>query len=309
MSRLLKRTRDSLVHSHPYRIATVLATIGLIALLVAGLTLFLPAADAASIQAALAIVAEIAGVLLGAVLVATVLLIEQRHRAKELLRSASQKYRTLIESRIGVIDAVRTTLLEAARAREIRLDEQVASPLSDPSVTDYSDAIAKLSALVSAFSERVDSWDLDGAKKDLLGLGYSKEDVDSILVSSAIDAQIDPDAFFRLLDGALDVCVSPPLNTQQTADLWLEVLPQYGRDGVLSALSTLKRTDDLLSSKTLVAGVIAPTLTAVLAILTVIGTAGDSILDWQHVLAVLFTFVGFTLSVVLALRLVGSMLD
>lgn len=92
----------------------------LVAILLFGLVFLVPKADAGSIQAGLTIIAEILGVALGAVLVVTVLLIEQRQQAEEHLRRVLPKYRRLIQSSIDTVNAAREELVEHARGGKIQ---------------------------------------------------------------------------------------------------------------------------------------------------------------------------------------------
>lgn len=90
--------------------------------------------------------------------------------------------------------------------------------------------------------------------------------------------------------------------------LALRVFEEYERDGVHSALSRFEKSEGFLRSKTLVAGVIVPTSTIVLAILTIFGTTPETALLRLCLLILVLILLGFTVSVILALLLVGKML-
>lgn len=120
MSSYIERFRDFVRYTHPYTWATRVASLELVAILLLGLVFLVPKPDAGSIQAGLTIIAEILGVALGAVLVVTVLLIEQRLQAEEHLRRVLPKYRRLIESSIDTVNAAREELVERVRGGKIQ---------------------------------------------------------------------------------------------------------------------------------------------------------------------------------------------
>jgi hypothetical protein len=101
---------------HPCTKAASLTAFMAVVLWALALIFLLPHADHTSIQAGLTIIAEILGVLLGAILVVVGFLTEQGRQAEDLLVSASQKYRALLEEHLEEINAERQGLVKSVKA-------------------------------------------------------------------------------------------------------------------------------------------------------------------------------------------------
>jgi hypothetical protein len=310
ISRLLSRfpMRDyserfkRFVHSiHSYRRATFVTAFLTIIVFGLGLTYLLPNADSASVQAGLTVIAEILGVLLGAVLVVVVLLIEQGHQAEELLRRAFPKYRRLIDSHSEQIDLGRQQLIEEVKSGQIQFDDPAfLGPSGIPAPAKYRDVIANLSALALAVNGAM----LDTVEQELDDLGYSEDEKSHILYGMGITADYNPVDFLRLADDALDLRYVSPY---EVSDLAIKVFEGYSHDGINKALSQFTRSQSVLRSIFLAATIAILTLTTVGATLTLFGITDETVIVPFYIRIVAFIVMGFVISVLLALFLIEKM--
>ncbi len=182
------------------------------------------------------------------------------------------------------------------------------SPVSGPSSTEFRDLATAVSALTFTFSEVLLESKSEQVEDDLTELGYSNDEMIDIVYVRGYSAQIDPEEFLWLVDQALDVTCLQEWSSDEFIDVALRVFEEYGRDGVHSALSRFERSQGFLRSETLVAGAIVPTSTIVSAILAIFGTTPETALLRLCLLILALILLGFTVSVILALFLVGKML-
>ena len=106
ISQLLRNIVRRIRYRHPLSKIAILASPFLLAIFVYFLWYLLPLASATSIQAGLTLVAEILGVLLGAVFVIIVFLAERLRDAETLLSKSFPNYRQkIIEDADGIFDA------------------------------------------------------------------------------------------------------------------------------------------------------------------------------------------------------------
>jgi hypothetical protein len=165
------RLKRFIRYGHPYKKAMYVASLGMAAILLFTLRFLLPRADAASVQGGLTIIAEILGVLLGAVLIVVGLLVEQRLQAEEHLRGILQNYRSLIQSKRGSLESGRRQLVERVKEGKIQLDEPVfVGPSGTPSSTTFRDIIGALSSLASVHSKMSPTREFEKVEGDLKDL-------------------------------------------------------------------------------------------------------------------------------------------
>jgi cytochrome c biogenesis protein CcdA len=306
--RYIRKLKQFIRYGHPYKKTTYVAMFGIALILVFALIFLLPNADANSVQAGLTIIAEILGVLLGVVLVVVGLLVEQRFQAEEHLRGILQKYRSLIQSQLGAVNSGRQQFITQAREGKIQLSEPIfVGPSGTPSSTTFRDIIGALSTLSSIYSAMLAKHEFERVEEDLKDLGYSEDEAIHILYVRASTADTDAEEFLRLVDEALDFTCIPAYCDNQVSDLALQIYQQYERDGVSTALRRLDRTRRFLKSRVFVAGLIVPTLTTVLAVLTIFGITDTTVYLSAYGSIVVAIMIGFVLSVVLTLLLVEKM--
>jgi hypothetical protein len=304
-----QRLRRSLRFAHPYTQAACVAAAGSVLLVILAALFFLPRSNAGSLQAALTIITEILGVVLGAVLVVTVLLIEQSHDSEELLRSVFKGYRARVGSAVSIVNGDRRQLVAQLRAGKIELDQAAyISPESGPSSTKYRDLLNAQSGLIMLSLDHKGAPRVGQLEHDLKALGYSEQDVISVLHVRWASAAWDPGRFLTLVDKVFDLRFLQAWASGEFLDLAMNLYEERGADGVSNALSQLERARDYLRSKTFIAGVIVPTFTILLAIAVVIGTTPETVAERYHRMLLVAVLAGFTCSLILALRLVAMML-
>jgi hypothetical protein len=124
----------------------------------------------------------------------------------------------------------------------------------------------------------------------------------------SVEADTSAEEFLRLVDEALDLTGIVVYCDEQVSDLALDIYERYGRDGVTASLRRLDRARRFLRSRSFVAGLIVPTLTTVLAVLTIFGITDETVYLPIHGSIVIVVIIGFALSVILTLLLVEKML-
>ena len=296
-------------HEHPLRLANLLAAVALGLLLLVGLALLTPRADAESVRDGLTIVAEILGVLLGVILVAVVRLMEQGVRAEELMRGAHQKYRDLIEANLSAIDSGRRQLIEHIAAGRIAPEDPVYIAEEDylPSSKKFRDVVAGLSTLVAMFSN-MDSLPVAlSLGRGLEQLGFSSEEIADV-VSSRVEANAFPHVFLELVRDAVDSLCLGPHCSDEVGDVAMQVTYGYARDSLDEALRQHERSSRILTSKALATTIVVTLLTAVLSVLGIFGITDTTVYLPFYGHLVVAVVVGFVLSVVLVLALVGKMM-
>ena len=313
----LEKFKKFVRFGHPYRKAIYVIAFLSIVFFVFGLGFLLPRADSISLRSGLTIIAEILGVLLGAVLVVVGLLIEQGHRAEELLRAAFQKYYHIIDSHFEEVDGGRQQLIKLVKNGQVQLYEPAAvDPSGNPLPTNgnqyptkFRDVIGSLSALTVAMDASL----MDQVEHDLDTLGYSEEDKDYIIYGKGILADHRPEDFLQLVYDSLNLSCIVPWCSNNVSDFACEVFEGYSREKVRETLSRLKRSRNVLKSKTLAAGIAVITLTIVGAILSLFGITDKTVVAPIYTSSVLtlviiiLIIMGFILSVLLALFLIEKM--
>lgn len=297
------RFKHFLRYGHPYRKAAYFAGFALLLIFGIGCVLSLPHADSASAQAGLTIIAQILGVLLGAVLVIVVLLVEQGQRSEELLRGAYLTYRRTIESNLLSVDKARQQLVHLIEKGEIKLDDPiVVGPDGVPLRRKYRDVIGSLIAL--KITLRKDT--LEENEKLLADLGFTEDQQGQYLYGKGILADYDPARFLSLVSDALDLNCLSPCCTNDVSDLAAEVFREYSRDGIDQALSQFETSRQFLRSKSLSAGITVIAATMAAAVISLFGTTTKTVVypEVLWVLALIIT--GFVLSILFTLLLIDK---
>lgn len=308
-SGVMHRIKHYVQYGNAYTDATLVAAIGLGALLLLGLAFLIPKATAESVRDGLTIIAEILGVFLGAVLAIAAFLRERRFNSEQLLRSVLQKYREEIQQGIITVNLARKQVVERISNGEIGLDEPIyIQPPGQPSSESWGDIVYRLSTLVSIFSEELGTATVEEVKDDLRRLGLSRHKIIQVLYVEAAEPAVDAQDFLQFVGDTLEpACITPDFFSLQMYEFANWVLDEYARDGVDEALRTCHRVSEFLQSRTLVASVLVPTLTAVLSVLMIFGVTDATVYIPPYGLVVVVIVTGFVLSVILALLLVGKM--
>jgi hypothetical protein len=211
----------------------------------------------------------------------------------------------LIQSKFGAVNSGRQQFVAQAREGKLQLSEPIfVGPSGTPSSNTFRDIIGALSTLSSVYSAMFTKREFERVEQDLKDLGYSEDEVIHILYVRAPAADTDAEKFLQLVDEALDLTCIPAYCDDQVIDLALQIYQHYERDGVSTALRRLDRARRFLKSRIFVAGLIVPTLTTVLAVLTIFGITDKTIYLPVYGSIVVAIMIGFVLSVVLTLFLV-----
>jgi len=151
MADFIERLKEFARFGHPYRKTAYITAFMLVVVFIASVLFLLPYADYTSVQAGLTIIAEILGVLLGTVLIVIGLLIDQDHRARELLRRAFPMTHKFLHSKLNLIQGEWGHLIEQVIDGQIQLDEPAyVGPSGAPLPVSYRDHLGNLSALIIA---------------------------------------------------------------------------------------------------------------------------------------------------------------
>lgn len=305
-ARAVQRFKRFIRRIRPPSTADSIASIGLGAALLAGTLFFLPRADAESTRAALTVIAEILGVILGAVLVVAGFMIEQRWQAEGLLRRVYPQYHAFLEGNTAKVDGARRELVDHKKRGTIDLDQPVfVGPSGLPSHTRFRDAINAISALTHVLCSGSLAEEI---VQDLEDLGYSRDEIADALYIPSANAAMDPEAFLRLADHGLDLTWICKWCSEEASEVAVYVFRRYERDGVRLALARLGRSRDLLHSKLLAASIVTPALTVVFAIVAILGTTDRALSSTFRLWGSALITTAFVASVALALSLIRRML-
>lgn len=280
---------------HPYSRGTLAAICIIGVVFACAAILFLPDADSESMRDALGVMAQILGVLLGAVLIVIGRFIEQRSGAELLLERWFQAYRELIEDKSHLLLEAWKGVAQEVQGGETDLDR----PSFVGSALTYRQVLHKLATLVHAIGGREQREPV--VHKLRFDFGHSNSSITHIR-KAGYRAKQEPEYFFRLL---YDVFRDPAVDTYVT-ELALEGLDKLRSDGITQALKQLTRSRKVLRSKTLAlcVSVLAGTITA--AVLAILGIA-DNTASNLTVAVTLLTVKGFVLSMILTLLLIEKM--
>ena len=304
MRAYLNNLQEFIKYGHPYKKGMILAAFILLIIASVGITYSLRRADAGSIQAGLTIVAEILGVLLGAVLVIVVLLIEQGQRAEEQLRSSYPKYRRKIETNIATIEKASKQLIKLIKQGKIRLDGHIILPNDTYLDTKYGDVVGSLIGLLVSAKKPTP---FEYYEKILADLGLNEDEQSEILYGKGAVADYDPGDFLKLVEDALDLNCLVPLCGDDVSDLAVEIFEEFGHEGVSQAISHFERSRKVLRSKLLVACIAFIVASTALSVVTLFGMTEQALTETGTILVVSAALIGFFISIFLTLLLTQKM--
>ena len=158
MQRRIRDFWESIQYLHPYVIAAIVSLV-LIIILVFALSSLIPFTTASASHAALTVIAEILGVLLGVFLIIITLLIEQIRQAESVITRAFPKYNKLAKLESNAIIAGRKQLIDLIAKGEVSLHE----PTFEEVDISFREAINYLSTLSAAINVE----DTEKIEKDL----------------------------------------------------------------------------------------------------------------------------------------------
>jgi hypothetical protein len=286
---------------YPYQKARYVAAFLVFVAFALSLAFLLPNADYASVQTGLVAIAEILGVLLGVVLVAIVLMVEQGRQAEDVLTTPSQTYRELVAQHIEDIDNARRALIASARRGVIQLDQ----PQGRFDLATNREVIGSLSSLIVVYRPEMFSEVLEA----LTNLGYTEEEKDAIFSDIArLGTGRFPGAFLTFLSRALNRRFLPLLPDRVVRELVSRVDAGYLRDGVPTALRRLETSKRVLRSKTLALTVVVPALITALDVMVLFGITEDTVCVPLYRWLIILIMAGFAASLVLVLFLINKML-
>lgn len=268
-----------------------------------------PFADATSIQAGMTLLAEILGVMLGAVLVILVLFFEQYRQSDDLLAQNFLEYRNLIKAHLPLIVKGRKKLI-----REIpKIIEEFSD--SEPRVfkafmTGFKKNAMALSAISMAFGaedyqtlladlEKIENIDkLNPSPK-----GYQSTE------SVSIDMDTYSDIFFRVLLDGLNYMELDNWNIGR--DVWRFAEKTYNdlqRKGIEAALNRKNYSIGFLNSWLLSSTVIVIAISLFISVFVIFGVTPTSY-NYPLVINPIYVAIcGFLLSVILLFLSIGKML-
>lgn len=302
MRAYLNSLQEFIRYGHPYKKGMVFAAFILLIIASVGITFSLRRADATSIQAGLTIVAEILGVLLGAVLVIVVLLIEQGQSAAEQLRSSYPKYRRKIETNITIVEKASKQLIKLVKQKKIQLDEHIILPNDIRLDTKYRDVVGSLIGLIVAVSKKP----FEYHEKILVDLGINQEERDEILFGKGT-AGYDPAHFLKLVEDALDVNCLVQWCSDDVGDLAVDIFEEFGHEGVSQAISHFERSSKVLRGKSLVVCMTSIVASLALAVVTLFGITEQALAETNITITVAIVIIGFFISILLTMLLTQKM--
>jgi tyrosine-protein phosphatase YwqE len=288
MKLYLNNIQEFIKYGHPYKKGVYFAIFILVIIAAVGIFSSLRHADATSIQAGLTIVAEILGVLLGAVLIIVVLLTEQGQRAEEQLRGTYSKYRRKIETNTATIEKARKQLMKLVKEQKIQLDEHITAPGDIRLDTKFRDVIGNLIGLSIVINTRR----FDYYEKMLVDLGFKEAERSEILFGKATLANYDPAHFLKLVEDALDVPCLAQWCSDDVSDFASDIFQEFSQEGISSAISHFERSRKVLRSKSLAASMAFIVASTALAVVTLFGIT-EQALTQSSIIIVAIVMVGF----------------
>ena len=289
-------------YEHGYKKALFLFTPLILGLLMVGIFVMMPLANASSIQAGITLTAEVLGALLGATLIVVVLLVEQMQNAEDNFRKVHKKYRKLIETNSELLYASIKEFEDSLDKEIIELNQSILAPKDRvPLKTKYRDIFGNLIGLLIAIEPK----QLDNCEKKLKKLGFSEEEIGQYLYAGGLVAQNESSEFLSLLKEAYTPIVF--WFDERINSFCGKIFESLIQDGVEEALAKHHRATRVLRSKILTGNIMILSLTTVIAVIVLFGVTDQIITLPLFRWIILFIELGFTLSVSLTLILIEKL--
>lgn len=283
----LERARRYWILGHPFEKAALISLGVLVVLLVVAITTVIPHANSVSIHAGLTVIAEILGVLIGALLIVIVLMIEQLRQADNILKNAMPKYLHLMSTKKQIIDTLRGLMIKwLSKNKPSGID-----PETDANIIQAISDMATLSVAINDDYETV-IWN------ELLDIGFPDGEITYIVRNRRMSVTHDAYEFLNLLRisfGSIQVAIMTDRNLTKVKD---EVLREFSKEGIFDALDRYKMSEDFLKSTALAFSLSLTSITLVVAILAIFGTTEISIKETQTMVLVNSIIVAFLLSLI-----------
>jgi len=273
-----------------------------------------PLSSAESIQAGMTLLAEILGVILGAVLVIVVLFIDQFRQSQGLLETASSEYRHLVITNLPLIKKARKQLI-----REIPKAQKIFEG-QDPRIQSINFVSYRKCALaLSALSLGFHAEDYEVIIDDVEHVNQIEKSLDQIdksldeywdIDSVSIDLPVNSYRFFQTLSDATDYVELDNWGVSKDAYEFAEnISSELWIRGIRPALSRYKSSQEFLNSWLLASTIIMSATTLFISIFAIFGVASTSYRLLSVAIPVYISIFGFLISSFLLLLLVGRMLQ
>ena len=286
----MKKIFTSIKDSHPYLKAIFIVGLFLLAYLIYFAIKVLPVVDATSIQSGLTLVAELLGVMLGALLVVIVLLIDQLHQAESILESSHPAYHSVFKQHQRIIISTRNRFLKLVESGEVALDDKTSKETS----MTFRDVISSLTSLVFYFE--ANSAEME---EQLKKIGFSSEEISGIWVNGSA-AILEPYVFFRTLKNALNIYAIHDWCSKSMFKFMIDLVQGLFRDGIIRALSRYEISRGFLRSWSLAFALAITTFTLFISIFTIFGVTVNTYESLGVLIPLCVSIVGFLTSVILS---------
>ena len=219
----------------------------------------LPLASATSIQAGLTVVAEILGVLLGAILVIIGFLSDRLRQAETLLSEALPSYRKIIEAKRDGIVKAREKLVQGVLKTKSNWDANTKK---------YILALSTLSIALGA--------DANHVSEQLDKLGFSSDEIfeaTSIALANFF-VELPSNQFFRLLRDAFDYSPIPSgigIYAPELEGYWMTIYSDMLQDGIMTTLERYEFSRNFLQSWILSITIFINIMTLLASVFTLFG--------------------------------------
>ena len=251
----------------------------------------LPLASATSIQAGLTLIAEILGVLLGAVLVVIGLLIDQFRQAETILSTTYPYYRQQAEKDINLIVEARQQIVKGLLDNKFILEEK--------ELSEKNEIVKKCISALSSLTIALEAEDRDTVWKELEQLGHSEGEVVETTWFESILAAVTPFRFFRLLEDGLNPDGINEWCSAEIMDYSEEIVTRMMREGIFTALHRHNSARDFLRSQILSITIIVITMALFITIFTIFGVSEATFHNRVVTVPIYFSLFGFLLSMIL----------
>ncbi|KPL03131.1 MAG: hypothetical protein AMJ90_04020 [candidate division Zixibacteria bacterium SM23_73_2] len=244
-----------------YRVAIFFASIILVIIFILNNLFILPLSNTETAQTGFSIIAQILGVLLGALVVLIILLIDQKQQAEHHLISEYYSYRKRMQDNISIIKNSRDDILKHLEKGEIKLDDYLGYPDGSLSKSKFKDIYINLTSLFYFLKTAISN----KLEKEFKKLNIPANDQDEILFGKALLSEYEPARFLKLFGDALDVNFLAPYCSNESSDFAIEIYQEFSQKGIFNSINKFEKSKNVLGSKML-------SLDIFLIIITIVGS-------------------------------------
>jgi len=236
-----------LVKFKPYKIAILFAAIILILIYVICFFFILPFSDTSAIQIGYSIIAQILGVLLGALVVLIILLIDQKQQSEKHLISEYYYYKNKMLQNIELIENVKKELYRYLKSGNIKMEEHLVFPDREYSKKKFKDIYINLTSLLLFLKPEIS----DELIKEFKEFNISEDVQDEILYVKGLLPEYESPIFFKLIEDGLDITFLSLYCSNEISDFAIKFFQEFSQKGISDSIKIYESSNNTLKSKIL----------------------------------------------------------